>query len=84
MKKRRFKVYNNQYRQRLLNGTTQLLKPTTENGQLQFSWQEVYLLAKASGLRSKKKRHIVKRFRLLMHEAIEELVNSKTIVDQNK
>jgi hypothetical protein len=44
------------------------------DGVLYFSWEEVYNLAKASGLRSKKTRHIVKRFKKIIHAALERLV----------
>jgi len=50
------------------------LKLTTDNnGILLFSGELVYNIAKASGLRSKKTRHIVKRFRKIMKQPINEL-----------
>ena len=73
---RRFKVYDNYWRKRLMNAKETLYKPTDENGQVMFTGEQVYCIAKASGLKSKKKRHIIKRFRLVMGEAIEELVKN--------
>lgn len=73
---RRFKIKDSSKLQEILNERKNMLKKVDDNGELLFSWKEVYVLAKATGLKSKKKRKIIKRFRLLMHEAIEELVNS--------
>lgn len=76
---RRFKMNHKEYINRLTDNKGMLLKPlepANETGQICFTWFQVYCIAKATGLRSKKKRHIVKRFRLVMHEAIEELVST--------
>lgn len=47
-----------------------------------FSNETVYNFAKATGLRSKKQRHIIKRFRKIMIQAIEN--GLRRAIDENE
>lgn len=67
-----FKVVNRIYlkkAQRLING-----RKINDNGELLFTKEEVYCLAKVTGLRTNKTRKINKRFKKLINYLIEELV----------
>lgn len=70
----KFRLTNKKYLAQL-ELVMEFRKTLNDDDALIFIEHEVYLIAKASGLRSKKRRHIVKRFRLVMKEAINELVN---------
>ena len=47
---------------------------TDSNGTLLFDYEWVVAIARSTGLKSKKRRHIVKRFRIIMAYAITDLL----------
>lgn len=79
--KRRFQVKDSSRIKQLLNNRPAMYKKVEEDGKLYFTWEEMSVLAKATGLKSKKRRHIVKRFRLVIHEAIEALLEEHKCID---
>lgn len=70
--KQRFKVTNPGLITKFINSP----RTVDHDGNLQFTWIEVLMIARATGLRSKKSRHIKKRFQLVMKEAIDKLLES--------
>lgn len=56
------------------NTHRQLRRAPNGDGIIDFTYEEVYNLAKASGLRSKKQRHINKRFKRVMLAVLDDLV----------
>ena len=71
--KRRFLLKNKKNLDRL-EILLEKRKSLDNSNALTFSGEEVTLIAEMTGLRSKKIRKIVKRFRLVMVETIRELV----------
>jgi len=79
--KRRFSAHRKPYCDLLQKHTKEkpILKQVDDDDKIWFTWEQMYLVAKATGLRSNTKRHIIKRFRLVMYEAIEALLEEHSI-----
>lgn len=59
------------------------IRQADENGVISFTAEEVYYIARASGLRTNKTRKIVKRFQLIMGQAIRNMVKELDGKNQN-
>jgi hypothetical protein len=70
--KRRFKV---KYPE-LITKFVESPRNCDSQGRLQFTWEEILMIARATGLKSKKRRQIQKRFQLVMREAVAALLDS--------
>lgn len=71
-----YKAINKQYLKRAQDSVNR--RAVDDNGDFTFTEEEVYCLAKLTGLRTKKRRKIIKRFKNLMDYLI------KNIVAENK
>lgn len=58
--------------QELLDQNDRLV--VSDRGVLQFDDRLAYYIAKATGLKSKKSRHIKKRFKIVIHDALRAMV----------
>jgi hypothetical protein len=77
MSKRVFKVT----RPELIDQFVSKYRTADENGMITFSNTEMLMIARATGLKSKKRRHIRKRFRLVVGQALTNFLNSQNKID---
>ena len=73
-----FKVKNRKYLQQV-----EIENGIFEGDKLYFSYDLVVAICRSTGLRSKKKRHLTKRFKLIINQAITDLME-KYETDRSK